>query len=660
MKKDALLDIFIILVAVILFIAPFTSAEIILGQPKVIYNLGDELTLNISLNPNTETNDFFAAKLICNSGEVEIYKNPISLKAGEKRNIILDAKIGRFLIGSLGGECFISASYGTDKRESQHFTISNAVNINLNLLGNALNPGDNLRISGDAKKINGQNLDGFVDITIEEIGVWFTSPVSSGLFNSTLELPGNAPAKEYEIKIRAYDKNNLGEILNEGNATAQIKVNQVVRKIDIAIDKVNINPGNELLYILLVYDQAGEEAKRDAEIRIYNSKDKLVDNKVVKSGEAQAFFIGKNQSPGFWNIEGKFDEIEGKRAFFIERLEEASFVLENQTLIIENTGNVPYKKVVEVSIGNVREIKEVNLEIGEKKKYKLVAPDGDYKIIVDEGNKSVELGDAYLTGKTIGIKDISNPNFGSNLSILIWVFVILILIAIALLAYRRIRKLSFIGKEPNLERSVKAEPFKASFIMPEQKFEKTKSFMDGGRREITAVVALKMKNINEHKAAGSNPFESVNSLIQGLEKSKTRAYEQGHEKIIIFFGEQDEKKQNLDAIRFAEKINDALKEHNSRRALKAKYGICINAGEMIVEKIGEKMRFTSIGSTTIAAKRGSELAQENIILTDKIYRKVVGSVKAEPAFGKEFWKITRVINREKHSEFLKRFMKREK
>ena len=58
----------------------------------------------------------------------------------------------------------------------------------------------------------------------------------------------------------------------------------------------------------------------------------------------------------------------------------------NDTLLVTNVGNVPYRKAIQIVIGNEIEIKELNLEVGQSKQFRLLAPDGDYKISVTDGS----------------------------------------------------------------------------------------------------------------------------------------------------------------------------------------------------------------------------------------------------------------------------------
>ncbi len=53
-------------------------------------------------------------------------------------------------------------------------------------------------------------------------------------------------------------------------------------------------------------------------------------------------------------------------------------------MIVTNVGNVPYRKSIQISIGNNQETIFVPLEFGQKKELKLTAPDGSYDIKVND------------------------------------------------------------------------------------------------------------------------------------------------------------------------------------------------------------------------------------------------------------------------------------
>src|SRR3989344_4200450 len=109
---------FVLLAILAVFIMSFVSADLSIAPTNSLYHMGDELNISITLIPPITTNDFLSVKIICvgsainsssesvfTSSEIEIYKAPVNVQAGQKKQISFTAKMDKFLLGSLDGEC---------------------------------------------------------------------------------------------------------------------------------------------------------------------------------------------------------------------------------------------------------------------------------------------------------------------------------------------------------------------------------------------------------------------------------------------------------------------------------------------------------------------------------------------------------------------------
>jgi len=111
----------------------------------------------------------------------------------------------------------------------------------------------------------------------------------------------------------------------------------------------------------------------------------------------------------------KYGESISTGIFFINAHENIEFELGENTLTITNTGNTKYIKPFQIIIGDyVGESQNFNLEVGESRTFKLVAPEGTYtlKVIVDGevlfSRNDVPLSSKGLTGEAIGAIDESS------------------------------------------------------------------------------------------------------------------------------------------------------------------------------------------------------------------------------------------------------------
>ena len=80
---------------------------------------------------------------------------------------------------------------------------------------------------------------------------------------------------------------------------------------------------------------------------------------------------------------------------------------------------------------------------------------------------------------------------------------------------------------------------------------------------------------------------------------------------------------------------------------------------MIIENNEGKTKLTAIGNTITSAKNLAEYSQNQIRMSDDIYRSVLGKVKSEKIAEKQ-WKLISMPKRSQHSEFINKFMQRNK
>ncbi len=650
MKKEVFTVLFLIL------LLPLCSAELFISQPKSTYNVRDSFLFNVSIITSTSTNNFFIAKIVCpqenSSGEVEIYRAPLSLNAGLQKSIEVSGRFDNFLIGDLGGTCHLSAKYGSEEANTPDFEVTRNVFITFTTDKVTMVPNERFNISGKAIKSNGAVVNGFIELRIPELEITSFKTVEAGKFVVILAVPDNAPAGSYDISMKVYEKDEEGKITNEGEINTSIRIKQVLRKSEIAINEQTIKPENEFVYTALLYDQSGEDIADNVEISIYNPNNEVFLNKLVKSGEANTWFIEGNTLPGSWKIESKLNSFQSNRTFYVEEFENVDFKLANDTLTIINTGNVPYKKNIEVIIGNESEVKEVYIGVGEVRKYALSAPDGEYEIGVNDGQNGQILGTSFLTGRAISVESEGEGGFWRSSSLWIWILLIGICALIAIQQYGRISKKAYYGQTPseypapiNLSADSKSNPVIAESV-----------------REECSVISLKIKNNEEIENAKGDAMSALERALTRAKDAKAKIYSDRGYKTIIFAPSLTKEKDNsMKAVEIAREIESILNEHNDRLNEKIMFGIGVNNGEMIIEpsQSGE-LKFNSIGNMMPYTKKIADSVSYGTGVSEMVHRRILGKVKSDRVEGTNYWRIRKIMDRERHSEFISRFVERQK
>ncbi|MCA9485855.1 MAG: hypothetical protein KC506_03360 [Nanoarchaeota archaeon] len=559
------------------FLIPLASAEVLISQPESLYNVGDPFNLEITVKPQSYAAGYLVSKLVCPSNEIELYRSPISVEPENEKKIEISMNLDNFLVSGMEGQCHVTAQFADDSFSTPKFELSRKISVTMNLNGPVYNPGETVSVSGEAKKENGESLSGFVEIIVADIDLTHTATVNSGPFNFSFKIPSDAPAGSYKVDVRAYEKDSFEDIINEGTATSVIRINQVIEKSEIAFKEQTINPTQDLSYTINLYDQAGDSASKDISVEIYNIEGELYKKQIVRSGEQQTLKLESSSSPGYWTIKAKYEEITSERDFLVEEHPDLSFKLENETLVVENIGNVQYSGPVEITIGDKNEVLEITkLAIGETKKFRLRAPDGEYTIGVRRGtDEKNNLGTAPLTGNAVSVDDV-NDSLGGNLYILLGLLLVLIVAIIFVLVYKKYRKGSMLGNssKPSSENNEQKALEKGAAA----------TLIDKGEKQETSIIALSLKNIAEIK---SNPeaLKSIDSALWKAKESGAKVYTDEAYRIAIFAPILTKEKDNtIRAASVAQTMERILQAHNKHSASKIDYGMSIHTGNLIVEK----------------------------------------------------------------------------
>ena len=647
-----------------LFLIQAASAEIILGQTKAVYSVGDNLALYITLKPAVNTDSFLHMTLYCGNSSELIMHVPLLLSGGQQRNIQSNISLTQEFLNSMLGNCIIDASYGSDAGQSQSFEISNNINVELNPGKTYIKAGESLIITGIAKKNNQENVNGFAELNIKDANINMKSIVSNGKFSLNLSFHENFKSGSYIININIYEQDKNGETSNQGETSTAINVAQVPKKIEVAVTETTVSPGANISFKIFLYDQANQEIPGEANVLVKDAYEDSIWKKIIKTDELQVLAIQKNSSAGYWRIEASSNNLSIKRLFYVGENQEADFEIINTTILITNVGNVPYRKALQIAIGDKVEIKQMDLDLGESAKYRLLAPDGLYSISITDGSKTITRGDVSLTGNVVGVEDARNQT-GITKYPIVWLFLVSVLGLFIFMTIERIRKQNLSFYAPTGGNIKKVEVRKES---REEFLNRTKtdavnlgdnikaeySLVLKGDRTDAAILSLKIKNNNK---LSSQTKDKINRIFRELEYKKAAVME-SQDFILVIFSPVLTKTFNTGVLA----VKTAMEAKEKLLGLKdLDFGLGINIGEIVSKIESEKLKFTPFGNTLTLAKKASDLADKDILLTKEVHDKTMSEVKASKVIieGRELYKIDSISSREKYTDFISKFKARQ-
>ena len=683
----------------IIFLISFVSAGIYFSDLNSKYNLGDMIDFNVKVDPVKE-GWLLNTKLYCNSNFVIEFNN---LPDSGKINIKLPLNFNT--INRANGNCYFTSFYGEESRNSIDFEISKLLIVKLSNDAFFAKPNEQIIVSGAVEKINGNPVNGEIEIKIplleilksevessevesnsssnesesnnsveKEIAGYnagvFYGKVSDGKFSVSVKIPEDSPAGDFRIDILVYEK--LGdEKTSEGLSYGNLKVFQVLRDIELNLNTQNFDPGTTLEIKPKLLDQTGVGMIQEVSVIIRNEQNERFYEKIVKS-EGINYEIPKNTPSGYYNIEASAGEINISKGFFVNQKAISSFDLVNDTLVVTNVGNIPYHRDIEIELNGKPFVKKIDLELGESTSFKLTGSEGDYNVKVSDGVTELSKIGVSLTGKVVSVNNVKEEL--ALTSPIFWIFFFVILIFILLFLFRSVfrkRSVAFhslnsiernnnTGFESKNEMKIKPLPVYA----PEIKKTDAKGsilsnkadqvmVMNGDKSKV-AVIAIKIRN-----KLGKSEKRALEQVMESVYIKKGAVYEQGDFIFTIFSPLMTKSVNNEQiAMNIANNICNALNDYNKKFKDVIEFGIAVNSGEIINKVENGKLKFTALGNSLIATRRLADSSNGQVLLSRNVFEKAGSQFKIDKQG--DNYILRKIIDTEKNNKFIQGFLDRQK
>ena len=668
----------------LIFLTSFLSATILVNTPiSDVYNLGE--TINVPIKLSSETNidtiEQLKVDLLCDGAQIKIHDGPEQLLGGEEKTIERVIPLIKPYIANSKNTCKIRISFGEDiKILENEFEISDKINVVTKMVKSEFSPGEIMIIQGDALKENGKPVQGYIEIsariTNSSENIKTLDTVKNGYFYIEIPLAENTKAGEYSVSINVYEKDYQGEMTNKGFASTNLRVLQIPTSLEIIFDEEEVQPGTNVKAKTILHDQTGERIESLSIMTIKNQKNEILEQSEKKTDEYLEYEIVYNEPPQEWIVVAISNKLTAEATFKIKENKEVKIELLNSTLRISNVGNVIYNDSVLVKIGEEPLYLNITLDIDEIKEFTLTAPKGEYQVdVMTDGENRLTQGGVMLTGKSIDIRAAGDGMVRIIRHPVAWFFMVTIFGFIIFMFFKKGYQKSIFGyiKSKKKDNGRKQEHEKKFNSLLNFKKSKDKTLMGDisnkaelslsikGTKQITSIVCLKIKNFNDIDV--SKIKDTLQKIINFSENNKGMIYENG-ENIFFLFAPTKTKtfKNEEPAIELSQKIKKALTDHNKIFKQRIEFGISVNQGEIIAKLEKSILKFMSLGAIMNSAKKIATIAEEEILLDEKIKTKLAGSVKAEKkeVNGLSVYSIKEIKKLGDNKKFLESFMQRMK
>jgi len=704
-------------VLIFIFMISFVLADISLLEPQDVYNLGDKLYVTAEGLIGADTGNL-NVDLVCGNKTLNLERMSARRYAGEDPlpyslpYKILDKKdLEIENLTDIIGECQVKLTIGSQVAITNVFTITNTILTTAVLEKESYNPGEGITVNVEAIKANGDLLNGFV----EGMNVTsFSKAIENGFVTEVFSMPETIEAGTYELGIKVYDKGKEG-ILNEGFTTVSFKINQVASNMMISLSGDEVMPGEEFTIGAEIYDQSGIEMIGTVSARVLSPKNDEIEL-VIPTGEFQSFNLPINATPGVWKVITSFNFLVEQRDFEVLENPQVEFEFgEDGVLVVRSIGNAKYNGTIEIEIGKETRELELVMEIGEVRKFSLRAPQGEYDVVVSDGESSASQ-QVLLTGNAISISDLKEVGIFKAYSI-VWVFLILVLGAAGIVFFIRYKKTRTLGGGKQISKTFGAVKesvgvikgtvssagskvrSKVSANVPSKMknhisssmnfttksprvqgldsdsySHEDKSLVDltkkaGGTAESTlvlkgekhpsAIVALSVKN---YSALKDHAKKALINTINETKDMKGLVDWRGDYVFVVFSPIVTKTYKNeVLAVKAGFMIMKTLTGYNKKFKENIDFNLGVHAGELIASKKDGKLKYTSIGNIISLAKRIADSDNGKLIVSDDVRKKLLRDLKVHK--GKEIGKsqtyeVSEIKNRAADEAKLKELLKR--
>jgi len=502
----------------------------------------------------------------------------------------------------------------------------------------------------------------------------FYGKIVNGIFSVNVRLAEDTPAGNYRVDVKAFEKDVSGKITSESIMMANLAVSQILTDIDIALNTAEIDPGEPFNFKPILLDQAGNQINDEISIIIKDDELNRIFERIIQSGETFEYLVPSNLISGYYDIEASAVGLNLIKKFYVNEKAIVSFELRNNSLIVTNIGNIPYRKDVQVDLNGRSFVKKINLGLGEQQEFKL-AGEGDYEIKITDGNSEAVYSGVALTGNAVNVEAIKKGFIVLNTPI-VWIFFIIILGAGILFLFRNIlKKKSFaypvsgikgklsklklkkkfkgkVSKIEGVEKPIKAQDKKTETKLTGTINQAEQALVLKGHKTRAVILCLKIKNkLNKQGKIG------LNKIIQPVYSKKGVIYERGEYVLIIFSPLMTKTYKNeVIAAKVAGLIQEETTVYNKRFSEKINLGIAINSGEIVNKIENKKLKFTALGNLVPSVKRIAEISNGEVLMTKQSYEKSGNEIKTTKKG--EVYEVRKVLDIEKNKEFIDNFLKR--
>src|SRR3989338_1641490 len=359
MKKSAL--IFLIFALIV----PIVFADITIKSEQNVYNIGSKIRASASILQANSFEGLFKLTLSCENYNLQYFLTPISLEANFRSAVNVPELVAT---ASMLGNCIIAGDLLTndniviEEKNSNNFAVTDQLTV-LPVNSRIISlPGDIIQVTGVVNGAFGSNvLKASTKIVLDNNS--YVIDAIDGKFNLTLQIPKNVKSGRHTIEISASDSKN-----NIGSAEVELDVTAVPTYVKLGLSSSQILPGSKIGITSSLYDQADELINASIDLELTSPNKDKVFKKIAQSNEKIDYEFSQYAEPGIYVLVSAYRNLLAQSSINITTVREVKIKYENETVLIENIGNIPFEDeltfFLESKLKKYSITKKINIEPG--------------------------------------------------------------------------------------------------------------------------------------------------------------------------------------------------------------------------------------------------------------------------------------------------------
>ena len=322
-----------------LLLIPVSLADISIQTDQNIYNLRNNIKVSASVLESSNFEGLFKLTLVCSNYRLQYITKPITLESNSRTAVSVEELP---VTSSMLGNCTVMGTLTTtedstfEEQDSNYFGVTNLLTVlPVNAKITAL-PGDTIQVAAVVNEAYGNNvLKAPTKITLGNN--IYPVDAADGRLNFNIVVPKNIKSGLHYIKIDSYDLKG-----NAGSNSIGLEITAVPSYVKIEAGSDILAPGSKTTIISSIYDQADDLINDSLELEMISPKNDKVFKKLVNSNEKLEYEFSQYAQPGAYKLAATYKNLVSQDSITIGTIRDLRIKYENESVFLENTGNVPF------------------------------------------------------------------------------------------------------------------------------------------------------------------------------------------------------------------------------------------------------------------------------------------------------------------------------